>query len=90
MGADSVCSEGGGPGRLGGQESKGDSPPNLSTLGKSLPEDQDLRRLLLLCVRVAGGPGRPCPLLCGDGGGYDRGHLVSSTPLPGFLELRVP
>lgn len=66
-----VCSEGGVPGSPGGQGSKGDSPLTLSPLGKSLPEDQDLRGLLLLCVRVARGPGRPCPLLCGDGSGHD-------------------
>lgn len=73
---------------LGGQESESDSP-QISPLGKSLPEDQDLRGLLLLCVGAAGGPGRPCPLLCGDGGGHDRGHLVSGAP-PRSLELRVP
>lgn len=64
---------------LGGQESESDSP-QLSPLGKSLPEDQDLRGLLLLCVGAAGGPGRSCPLLCGDGRGHDRGYLVSSAP----------
>lgn len=71
--------------RRGGQESKVTLPQLFSLLGKSLPEDQDLRGLLLLRVRIARGPDRPRPLLCGDGGGHDRGHLVSSTPprLPG-------
>lgn len=71
-GAEGVCSKGGALGRSGGQEeSKGNSPTTPFPLGKSLPEDQDLRGLLLLCVRAARGPGRPCPLLCGDGGGHD-------------------
>lgn len=51
--------------------------------GKPLPADQDPGGLLLLCVRAAGGQGRPRPLLCGDGPGHDRGHLVSR---PGWTE----
>lgn len=48
-----------------------------SLTGEPLSADQDPGRLLLLCVWAAGGQGRPRPLLCGDGPGHDRGHLVS-------------
>jgi hypothetical protein len=87
-GVDRSCSECGGPGRL-GKRVKVTFPSTSSPSGKSLSEDQDLRRLLLLCVRAARGPVRPCPLLCGDGGGHDRGYFVSSAPFPGCPK-RVP
>lgn len=45
--------------------------------GEPLSADQDPGRLLLLRVWAARGEGWPRPLLCGDGGGHDRGHLVS-------------
>lgn len=40
-------------------------------LGKPLSADQDLGRLLLLCVWTSGAEGRSCTLLCGDGSGHD-------------------
>lgn len=83
------CAEGGGPGVLGDQESEGDLSTS-SSLGESLSQDQDLRRLLLLCVRAARSPGRPCPLLCGDGSGHDRGHFVSSAPSQAFCICGFP
>lgn len=69
------------------RESRRPCPPTPVPLGEPLPEDQDPRGLLLLRVRAAGGPRRPRPLLCGDGRGHDRGHLVSNVSLLGVLAL---
>lgn len=49
--------------------------------GEPLPAHQDPGGLLLLRVGAAGGARGPRSLLCGDGRGHDRGHLVSGAEL---------